>query len=60
MNKTAVQTKPFDAVQAMREIREKLSQRYWQHTEVLKSDLENIKTKRKTGGKKKGAQPKGK
>jgi len=53
MNKTAVQPKPFDAVQAMRDIREKLSQRYWQQHEVLKSDLEKIKTKRKAQGKKK-------
>lgn len=60
MSKTAVQTKPFDAVQTMREIREKLSQRYWQHTEVLKSDLKKIKTKRKAGGRKKATQPKAK
>jgi hypothetical protein len=42
----------------MREIREKLSQRYWQHTDVLKSDLEKIKTKRKAGGQKKTTQSK--
>jgi hypothetical protein len=53
MNKTAVQSKSYDAVQTMREIREKLSQRYWQHTDVLKSDLEKVKTKRTSRSKKK-------
>lgn len=35
----------LDAVQMMREIREKLSERYWQHTEVLKQDMEAIRKK---------------
>lgn len=58
MSKTAVQTKPFDAVQAMRDVREKLSQRYWQHIDVLKSDLEKVSLKRKASGKKQATRSK--
>lgn len=42
----------FSAVKMMREIREKLSERYWQHSDILKKDMEvmrkkyNIKTKK--------------
>ena len=35
----------FNAVQAMREIREKLSEKYWQHTELLKKDMEEVRKK---------------
>jgi len=35
----------FSAVQAMREVREKLSVKYWQHTELLKKDMEEIRKK---------------
>ncbi len=35
----------FNAVQAMREIREQLSEKYWQHTELLKKDMEEIRKK---------------
>ncbi|HRI58416.1 MAG TPA: hypothetical protein PK228_01800 [Saprospiraceae bacterium] len=58
MSKTAVQTKPFDAVQAMRDVREKLSQRYWQHIDVLKSDLEKVSSKRKASGKRQATRSK--
>jgi hypothetical protein len=40
MNKSE---KTFDAVKMMREIREKLSEKYWKHPEVLKKDLEAIR-----------------
>jgi hypothetical protein len=42
MNKSE---KTFDAVKMMREIREKLSEKYWKHPEVLKKDLEAIRKK---------------
>jgi hypothetical protein len=32
----------FNAVEAMREVREKLSERYWQHTDILKKDMKEI------------------
>ncbi len=35
----------FDAVQAMRDIREKLSVKYWEHPERLKKDMEEIRKK---------------
>ena len=35
----------FNAVKAMREIREKLSEKYWQHTDLLKKDMEEIRKK---------------
>jgi len=42
MNKNV---KKFDAVKMMREIREKLSEKYWKHPEILKKDLEIIRKK---------------
>jgi hypothetical protein len=39
--------KKFDAVQMMREIREKLSERYWKHPDVLKKEMEAIRKKYK-------------
>jgi len=35
----------FNAVQAMREAREKLSEKYWKHTDILKTDMEEIRKK---------------
>ena len=35
----------FSAVQMMREIREKLSERYWQHSDILKKDMEEVRKK---------------
>lgn len=35
----------FDAVQMMREIREKLSEKYWKHPEILKKEMEAIRKK---------------
>ncbi len=37
--------KKFDAVQFMRDIREKLSERYWKHPDVLKKDMQAIREK---------------
>jgi hypothetical protein len=37
--------KRFDAVKQMREIREKLSEKYWQNPEALKKDLATIRKK---------------
>jgi DNA-binding transcriptional regulator YiaG len=39
------QNKPFDAVKMMREIREKLSEKYWKHPEILKQEMEQIREK---------------
>ena len=39
------ETKKFGAVQMMREIREKLSLKYWKHPEVLKKEMEAIREK---------------
>lgn len=39
------QNKTFDAVKMMREIREKLSQKYWKHPEVLKLEMQHIREK---------------
>ena len=39
--------KKFDAVAYMRKIREELSEKYWQHTDVLKRDMETIREKYK-------------
>lgn len=38
-------SKEFDAVKSMRNIREKLSERYWQHPEILKQDMKQIREK---------------
>ncbi|MDI9363933.1 MAG: hypothetical protein QM541_03205 [Flavobacterium sp.] len=35
----------FNAVEAMREAREKLSEKYWQHTDVLKKDMLEVRKK---------------
>ena len=37
--------KRFDAVQMMRDIREKLSEKYWKHPEILKKEMEAIRKK---------------
>jgi hypothetical protein len=37
--------KSFDAVKQMREIREKLSEQYWQNPEALKKDMALIRKK---------------
>ena len=37
--------KKFDAVQMMREIREKLSEKYWKHPDILKKEMEAIREK---------------
>jgi hypothetical protein len=37
--------KEFDAVKMMRDIREKLSKKYWNHPDVLKKDMEAIRKK---------------
>lgn len=39
------QNKTFDAVKMMREIREKLSEKYWKHPEVLKLEMQKIREK---------------
>ena len=38
-------SKPYDAVKAMREIREKLSEKYWKHPDLLKQEMEAIRKK---------------
>lgn len=38
-------TKTFDAVKMMRDIREKLSEKYWKHPEILKAEMEAIRRK---------------
>ena len=35
----------FDAVKMMREIREKLSEKYWKHPDILKKEMEEIRRK---------------
>ena len=37
--------KEFDAVEMMREVREQLSLKYWQHPDILKHDMEEIRKK---------------
>ena len=37
--------KKFDAVKMMREIREKLSEKYWKHPDILKKEMEAIRQK---------------
>ena len=39
--------KKFDAVKMMREIREKLSEKYWKHPDILKKEMEAIRQKYK-------------
>lgn len=40
-----MENKNFDAVQFMRTIREKLSEKYWKHPDILKSDMQAIRKK---------------
>ena len=35
----------IDAVKMMRDIREKLSERYWKHPDILKKEMEAIRKK---------------
>lgn len=35
----------LDAVKMMRDIREKLSEKYWKHPEILKKEMEEIRKK---------------
>jgi hypothetical protein len=37
--------KKIDAIKMMREIRENLSQKYWQHPDILKQEMEIIRKK---------------
>lgn len=37
--------KKFDAVQMMREIREKLGEKYWQNPNILKKEMESVRKK---------------
>jgi len=37
--------KQFDAVKMMRDIREKLSEKYWKHPDILKQEMEAIRKK---------------
>ena len=37
--------KPIDTLQMMREIREKLSEKYWKHPEILKKEMQEIREK---------------
>lgn len=37
--------KKFDAVKMMRDIREKLSEKYWEHSDILKKEMEEIRNK---------------
>jgi len=39
------QNKTFDAVKMMREIREKLSEKYWKHPDILKQEMQKIREK---------------
>ncbi len=39
------QNKTFDAVKAMREIRENLSEKYWKHPDILKKEMQEIREK---------------
>ena len=37
--------KKFDAVGMMRKIRERLSEKYWKHPDILKKEMEAIRKK---------------
>jgi hypothetical protein len=37
--------KKFDAVQMARDIREKLSEKYWKNPDILKKEMETIRKK---------------
>lgn len=48
MNKDKNATQPIaglDAVKMMRDIREKLSEKYWKHPDILKKEMEEIRKK---------------
>jgi hypothetical protein len=48
MSKDKNTTQPIaglDAVKMMREIREKLSEKYWKHPDILKKEMEVIRKK---------------
>jgi hypothetical protein len=48
MNNNKNTTQPIaglDAVKMMREIREKLSEKYWKHPDILKKEMEEIRKK---------------
>ena len=48
MNNNKSATQPIaglDAVKMMREIREKLSEKYWKHPDILKKEMEEIRKK---------------
>lgn len=48
MSKDKNTTQPIaglDAVKMMREIREKLSEKYWKHPDILKKEMEEIRKK---------------
>lgn len=40
-----MEKKKFEAVKMMREIREKLSEKYWKHPEILKKEMQEIRKK---------------
>jgi hypothetical protein len=42
-----MKNKEFDAVKMMREIRERLSEKYWNHPDLLKKEMEIIRKKYK-------------
>lgn len=39
------QNKTFDAVEMMREIREKLTEKYWKHPDILKKEMQEVREK---------------
>lgn len=48
MNNKKTTTHPIeglDAVKMMREIREKLSEKYWKHPDILKKEMEEMRKK---------------
>lgn len=48
MNTDKIITQPIaglDAVKMMRDIREKLSEKYWKHPDILKKEMEEIRKK---------------
>jgi len=42
---TVKKIKKFDAVQMMRDIREKLSEKYWKHPDILEKEMAAIRKK---------------
>lgn len=43
--KTPQPIEGLDAVKMMREIREKLSEKYWKHPDILKKEMEEMRKK---------------